>query len=291
MCDENESLAYRRYCLLGRGELGAALRTMEDLKGTEVPKLLAGMRPREEDRLVYLAEVERQMRNVMGDKNFTSISADQVRTCIDIIDKTVLNGVLKKHVRYTATLNRRGTFKKIGHCSTTRAPGSATTAEIAFNARLLFSEVPLVDGTIKARDCNGIICKDYVAILASVLMHEIVHLIIQWFAPLERKKGGTMWSSHGTVFMAIAKNLWGHTKAMCVLMAEASAKTVTRETARVGQTVSVRLSGYPPFRGTIQTLNPKRARVRIADEIVFNGELYKPGAIFRAHYELLQRMD
>lgn len=292
MCDENESLAYRKYVLQGRGTLGKQLAAADGLPPLAVPEMLAVTKPTEAHRKAYLAEAERQMRNELGGKNFAFIAAGQVGTCLDIIDKTIFNGFLKRHIPYTATINRKGTTTKVGHCSAkyTTRKGIVKDAEIAFNAPLLFSQVPVVDGEIQVRECNGIMCRDRVAILANVLMHEVVHLIIQHFAKSQRKGGGRKWASHGTIFMAIVKNLFGHTKAMCVLITSVSAHSITKKTARVGQRVLVALRDHPPFCGTIQTLNPKRARIRLADEIVVHGERYKPGAIFRAHYELLQKI-
>ncbi len=257
----------------GRGEaLDKTLEEIKDMKGLDVPEALSWCKPSDADRARYLAEVERQMReDVFGTKNPSTIIAAQARECCDIIDNVIFGGFLKRNIDYIVLLNQEGTIRKAGHCrSGFMKNGVWVKPEIKFNPFLLDPIEVKDNGEIGHRLCNGLVCKDKVAIIASVMMHEIVHLIIHHFVPraIRRDKSSRSrkWAPHGTMFMSIARNLYGHTDHKVALNKEWTSASITKETAHIGLHVNFTFKGQStPTRAVIVKANPRRAKVRLVD--------------------------
>lgn len=233
--------------------------------------------PTDEDRNKYLAETEAAVcRDVFGGiKNPMRITADDVRKCIEIIVRVSLGG-FGSHIPLTTTLNAAGAFRKAGHCK---------GKEIAFNAALLYSYVAVVNGEIGPRNVNGKVCRTIVAILIGVMEHEIIHWLMFHYVPREvRKGGGRKWASHGTVFMDIARNIFGHTAHCTALSTEVTTQSLTHETTKVGQKVMVTFRGLESRPGVITKVNPIRAKVLVTEPDGSN-------RIYKVHYSLMQTVD
>ena len=214
-------------------------------------------KPTDWERDRYLTETEAVVcRDVFGgNKNSATISADQVKQCIEIIRHISLDG-FGADLPVRTTLNK-GAFRKAGHCK-----GN----EIAFNAELLYSYVVVTGGEIGPRNVNGKVCRTIVAILLSVMEHEIIHFFMQHYVPRDVRKGnGRKWESHGTVFMDIAKNIFGHTTHKSILSTEVTAQSMTRKTTQVEQKVMVTFRGSDPRPGVVKKTNPVRARVLVTE--------------------------
>lgn len=228
--------------------------------------------PTEVERNKYLAETEAAVCHDVfgGNKNPKWITADDVRKCIEIIVRLSLGG-FGSHIPLTTTLNAAGAFRKAGHCK-----GS----EIAFNTVLLYSYVAVVNGEIGPRNVNGKVCRTIVAILIGVMEHEIIHWLMFHYVPRGvRKAGGRKWASHGTVFMDIARNIFGHTAHCTALSTEVTAQSLTQKTTKVGQKVMVTFRGSEPRPGVVDKVNPIRAKVSVSNRI------------YTVHYSLMQSVD
>lgn len=205
----------------------------------------------------YLAETADVVRRDVfgGEKNPTRITADDVRKCIEIIVCLSLGG-FGSHIPLTTKLNRAGTVKKAGHCC---------GDEIAFNAALVFAYVAVVNGEIGPRNVNGKVCRSIVAILICVMEHEIIHWLMQHYVPREVRKGRGRWSSHGTVFKDIARNIFGHTTCKTALSTEVTARSLTQETTKEGQKVMVTFRKLGSRPGVVTKVNPTLAKVSVTE--------------------------
>jgi hypothetical protein len=253
------------------------------MNGTDVPEMLSKCKPSKSDQKQYLAEVEQQMRVVFGgNKNpaTKSITGACIQECCNIINRVIFGGKLLDRIPYVVGLNRERTKKRAGHCRPAfMRKGIAVPAEIKFNPHLL-GLISVKDGEIGPRNCSGVLCRDKVAIIASVLMHEIVHLVIHHFVPRTVRKANKVWEPHGKMFMAIAGNIYGHTSHKAALRMEVTAKSVTKEDVHCGQVVTVQFN-CTPCRGIVEKVNSARASVRIEST----------GILFRVPYPFLQRVD
>eukprot|EP00729_Bicosta_minor_P022375 gene22375-13409_t len=197
------------------------LREIEGKTGTDVPSALSEleMSPADRDRMLKIV-YQRVCEKVFGgEKNpLGSVTAEQVRAACDIINEVIFNGLLGR-TPYIVGLNKDGTESKVGDCRPEHwalKDGEMVfmPARIQFNAGQL-AAILVVNGEIGPRLCNGLVCRDKVSIMLSVLMHEIVHLLIHASVPEGLRKatgpGSRKWAPHGTMFMAIVLALYGHT--------------------------------------------------------------------------------
>lgn len=248
---------------------------LKDKGGVAVVTALRNLEMYPADRARMCAEVERQMRAVFGgakNPDAKEITRKRVHECCAIINRVVYGNFLDC-IPYIVRLNKKGTSRKAGHCRPgfTRG-GKRVPPEIKFNPWIIQQHIRVVDGEIRHRRCNGLVCKDTVAIIASVLMHEFVHLIFHFFLSKALRKDRTsrMYAPHGTAFMDIARNLYGHTDCKVALTGEAvvTSNSITHDTADLlGLHVTFTFKGHSaPTRGVIIMANPRRAKVRLLEK-------------------------
>lgn len=255
---------------------GKILADLRQKKGKEVVARLCDIRPTRTQRQECHAAVERAVRdNVFKhEKNPLSVTGEHVKECCEIIDNVFFDGWIKANIEYTTGVNQEGTKCKAGDCtpSYTTRHGVLKKARIQFNADLIATAVPVVAGEITPQKCNGEVCRDIVAILVSVLKHEIVHLIMHHFLPLSDRKakgaGSRMYKSHGTAFKTIARNIFGQTSCTVALSIKRDTKapqtmTTASKRAYANRKVMVAMQDGTQVCGIVERANPVRARVRI----------------------------
>jgi hypothetical protein len=116
--------------------------------------------------------------------------------------------------------------------------------------------------------CNGTVCKSRVAVLQSVVEHEIVHMIVMRSC-YER-------ASHGKNFMDIARKIFGHTKFTHSIGSKVSVigdRLLVKSDFKELQQVSF-VSKNNIITGTITKLNPVNAVVLTQDLRKYNVPYY-----------------
>ena len=180
----------------------------------------------QELRECLMSELKRRAKAIVPDENFDDISLQQVQALYDIVDTIYYNGLLvekcplpsapltkKEQVQARDTQNMT-TFrfvdkraKKGGHCMW--IPRSQHI-EIAMHKEM-FLNIPVKDGVMEPRVSNGIPCSSRLECFLNVLLHESVHALINCTCSIPRKERPSALGSHGKVFQAVAKVLFGHT--------------------------------------------------------------------------------
>lgn len=180
----------------------------------------------QELRECLMSELKRRAKAIVPDENFDDISLQQVQALYDIVDTIYYNGLLvqkcplppapltaKEQLRARDTQNMT-TFKfvdkrakKGGHCMW--IPRSQHI-EIAMHKEM-FLNIPVKDGVMEPRVSNGIPCSSRLECFLNVLLHESVHALINCTCSIPRKERPSALGSHGKVFQAVAKVLFGHT--------------------------------------------------------------------------------
>ena len=268
-----------------------ALRETEDMTGLAVPSRLSQvkMSPAERDRMLKIVYQRVCDKVFKGEKNpSVPVTAEQVRAACDIINEVILNGLLDRRTPYIVGLNKTDTESKAGDCrpaqwAVKRGKKVFLPARIQFNADML-AAIVVVNGECP-RLCNGLVCRDKVSIMLSVLMHEIVHLLIHAFVPRELREatgpGSRKWAPHGTMFMAIVLALYGHTDFKVALDTVVTSKSLKKSMVYPGLSVMLKVKGSSvATRGRVTEVN--RTRVKVTMDT---------GAKFRVPIPLLQRAD
>jgi len=268
-----------------------ALQEIEGMTGPDVPSRLSQvkMSPAERDRMLKIVYQRVCDKGFKGEKNPSdSATREQVRAVCGIINEVIFNGLLDR-TPYIVGLNEEGTESKAGDCRPAdwvvkRGKKVFMPARIQFNAGKL-AAIVVVNGEIGPRLCNGLVCRDKVSIMLSVLMHEIVHLLIHAFVPEDLRKatgpGSSKWAPHGTMFMAIVQALYGHTDFKVALDTVVTSKSLNKSMVSPGLSVMLKVPGSSvATRGRVTKVNPKKAKVTM-----------DTGDKFIVPYALLQRAD
>lgn len=267
---------------------------LENIKGMTGPAVPSGlsqveMSPADRDRMLTIV-YQRVCEKVFGgEKNPAgSVTAEQVRAACDIINEVIFNGLLDR-TPYIVGLNEPGAESKAGDCRPEHwalKDGEMVfmPARIQFNAGQL-AAILVVNGEIGPLLCNGLVCRDKVSIMLSVLMHEIVHLLIHAFVPVDLRKatgpGSRKWAPHGTMFMAIVLALYGHTDFKVALDTVVTSKSLKKSMVYPGLYVMLKVPGSSvATRGRVTVANRKKAKVTM-----------DTGDKFVVPYPLLQRAD
>ena len=136
---------------------------------------------------------------------------------------------------------------------------------IKINSELLLKA--LAEGSHEI--CNGVICKSRVAVLQSVVEHEIVHMIVM-NSCYER-------TSHGRNFMAIARKIFGHIKFTHSIGLQPSIindRLLEKYDFKELQKVSFIDKKRNVITGTIIKINPVKAVIITDNDIQYNVPYY-----------------
>ena len=120
------------------------------------------------------------------------------------------------------------------------------------------------------RMCNGLLCHGSIDCLLVVMQHEMTHVIVEL---IKYEKGITTrvgyYAPHGQLFTDLVLKHFGHTKNTHQLFDTDDSPKIEKKDVKIGQIVSFPFK-QQMLRGQIIKLNPKRVKIKISDDSVYN---------------------